>query len=241
MFSILPFEVPFYQKHQYPIYYIGNPSAEEVTIYRSTHQESFETFAADNHLSGRPIIALLAGSRRQEIKDNLPDMLQTASSFADYETVLAGAPGIDATYYENFIKGSGVRIVYDQTYRVLSHASAALVTSGTATLETALFNVPQVVCYHTPLVKLIAFLRKHLLKVKYISLVNLIVDRELVKELVAETMTIANMQFELERLLHDKLYRTQMLNGYEEMSHIIGKANASQNAATQMIKCLTQK
>jgi lipid-A-disaccharide synthase len=241
MFSILPFEVPFYQKHQYPIHYVGNPSVEEVDAFKTSHQEPFADFVSDNQLSGRPVIALLAGSRRQEIKDNLPDMLQAVSAFPEYEVVLAAAPAIDAAYYDQYIKGSGVKVVYNQTYRLLNHASAALVTSGTATLETALFGVPQVVCYHTPLVKLIAFLRKHLLKVKYISLVNLIVDRELVRELVAETMTIQNMQSELDRILNDKSYRQQMLAGYKEMSDILGEPNASQNAARRMIQCLKQK
>jgi lipid-A-disaccharide synthase len=154
---------------------------------------------------------------------------------------LAGAPGIDAEYYDQYIKGGGAKIVYGQTYRVLSHASAALVTSGTATLEAALFRVPQVVCYHTPLVKLISFLRRHLLKVKYISLVNLIVERELVRELVADTMTVSNMQAELDRLLNDKDYRSQILAGYDEMMERLGEAHASENAAREMIRCLTQR
>jgi len=241
MFSILPFEVPFYNKHQYPIHYIGNPSVEEVFNYKSSHQEPFEEFVCSNHLSGRPVIALLAGSRRQEIKDNLPDMLCAAQTFPEYEIVLAGAPGIDAEYYDQYVKGGGVKIVYGQTYRVLSHASAALVTSGTATLEAALFRVPQVVCYHTPLVKLISFLRRHLLKVKYISLVNLIVGRELVRELVADTMTVNNMQEELDRLLNSRDYRLQILTGYDEMMEHLGETNASENAAREMMKCLMRR
>jgi len=241
MFSILPFEIPFYHKHQYPIHYIGNPSVEEVFNYKSAHQEPFEDFVCSNHLSGRPIIALLAGSRRQEIKDNLPDMLCAAQTFPKYEIVLAGAPGIDAEYYDQYVKGRGVKIVYGQTYRVLNHASAALVTSGTATLEAALFRVPQVVCYHTPLVKLISFLRRHLLKVKYISLVNLIVGRELVRELVAETMTVNNMQEELDRLLNNRAYRLQILAGYDEMMERLGETNASENAAREMVRCLMQR
>ena len=121
------------------------------------------------------------------------------------------------------------------------HASAALVTSGTATLEAALFRVPQVVCYHTPLVKLISFLRRHLLKVKYISLVNLIVGRELVRELVADTMTVNNMQEELDRLLNSRAYRLQILTGYDEMMEHLGETNASENAAREMMKCLMRR
>ena len=126
-------------------------------------------------------------------------------------------------------------------YRVLSHSSAALVTSGTATLEAALFRVPQAVCYHTPLVKLISFLRRHLLKVKYISLVNLIVERELVRELVADTMTVNNMQTELDRLLNDKDYRLKILEGYDQMMERLGDAHASENAAQEMMKYLTPR
>ena len=145
LFSILPFEVDFFEKkHHYPIHYVGNPTADEVRSYLASSPPSGG--------EDKPIIALLAGSRRQEIKDNLPAMIEAVSPYMnDYRVILAGAPGIDADYYATFVKGSGVEVVYNETYPLLAKAHAALVTSGTATLETALFNVPQVVCYKLPL------------------------------------------------------------------------------------------
>lgn len=191
MFSILPFEVPFYEeKHKFPIHYVGNPTAQEVAEFRASYDETREEFCAANGLDAdRPVIALLAGSRKQEIKDNLPAMIEAAEKFVDYQMVLAGAPSIDDGYYERFIKGTPVKLVKDSTYQLLSHSSAALVTSGTATLETALFDVPQVVCYETPVPKLIRFAFNHIIKVKFISLVNLIADREVVPELLADRFT----------------------------------------------------
>ena len=165
MFSILPFEVPFYEKkHGYPIHYVGNPTADEVNEFLKSYNESVEHFYAENSLmADRSIIALLPGSRRQEIKDNLPSMIEAASRYADkYQAVIAGAPGIPRDYYQQFTKGRNVGIVYDKTYPLLLRSEAAIVTSGTATLETALIGTPQVVCYKTPIPKVIAFLRKHL-------------------------------------------------------------------------------
>ena len=148
LFSILPFEVPFFEKkHRYPIHYVGNPTAEEVNGFRASYQQTTLEFCEENNLDKhRPIIALLAGSRLQEIKDNLPAMIEVAERFEDYQMVLAGAPSIEDAYYEKFLKGTPVKMVRNKTYPLLTHATAALVTSGTATLETALFEVPQVVC-----------------------------------------------------------------------------------------------
>jgi len=238
LFSILPFEVAFYQKHHYPIHYVGNPTVEEVMTYLSGHPESFDVFAEDNLLSDYPVIALLAGSRKQEIKDNLPDMIRAVSAFPKYQAVLAGAPGIEPEYYNRFLKGNQVKVVFGETYRLLQQASAALVTSGTATLETALFGVPQVVCYHTPIGKVISLIRRHVLKVKYISLVNLIAGREVVKELVADTMTVANIQKELNNILEDGPCRRVQLHGYEEMSRLLGPSGAAQCAAEEIVKLL---
>lgn len=240
LFSILPFEVDFFEgKHHYPIHYVGNPTLDEVTAFRAGYKESFEDFARANGLSDKPVIALLAGSRRQEIKDNLPDMLRAASSFTDCQLVLAGAPGIEPAYYDRYIGHARVKVIFGQTYPLLSHARAALVTSGTATLETALFRVPQVVCYHTPVGKLISLLRRCLLKVRYISLVNLIADREVVKELVADTMTVEQIWRELERILYDDGYRRQMLEGYEVVAQRLGQPGAPQVAARQMLELLS--
>ena len=239
LFSILPFEVEFFEdKHHYPIHYVGNPTVDEVTLFRAEHPETFDGFVRENNLDSKPIIALLAGSRKQEIKDNLPDMLRAASAFPEYQLVLAGAPGISPDYYHEYIGDAKVKILFGQTYRLLQQAEAALVTSGTATLETALFRVPQAVCYHTPIGKVISFLRRHILTVKYISLVNLIANREVVKELVADTMTVEQARAELERILYDKDYRQRMLDGYEYMAARLGDAGAPKRAAQEMVRLL---
>lgn len=244
LFSILPFEVPFFEgKHGYKIHYVGNPTADEVSGFSKTYTDSYDEFCSKNGLdSRRPVIALLAGSRKQEIKDNLPAMIEAASRFADnYQLVVAGAPSISADYYAEFISGQPVKIVYGQTYELLAHSRAAVVTSGTATLETALFNVPQVVCYETPIPKVIAFLRKHLLKVKYVSLVNLIADREVVRELVADTFSVDNIAAELSRLLPDGACRSSMIDGYAEVRRRLGDKIAPDNAAEIMVRLLKKE
>ena len=158
----------------------------------------------------------------------------------DYDVVLAGAPGIEQSYYDRFLSGSKVRLVMNQTYPLLAQATAALVTSGTATLETCMFRVPQVVCYETPLPKLIGFLKRHILKVKYISLVNLIANREVVRELVAETFSVANIRQELEAILPGGTARERMLNDYEEVHRLLGDSHAPDKAADLMIEKLNQ-
>ena len=240
LFSILPFEVDFFKGHQYPIHYVGNPCVDAVDAFRKSHSETFGEFVAANSLEEKPIIALLAGSRKQEIKDNLPDMLEAAKPFvADYQLVLAGAPSIDLAYYRQYIGNDvPVRIVFGQTYRLLAQAKVALVTSGTATLETALFRVPQVVCYYLAMGKVISFLRRHILKVKYISLVNLVANKEVVRELVADTMTVSNVRSELDALLNNAACRDKMLQEYDRMIKILGPAGASHQAASKMIELL---
>ena len=239
LFSILPFEVEFFEKkHHYPIHYVGNPTVDEVTAFLASGSETFDDFVRANGLSSKPIIALLAGSRKQEIKDNLPDMLRAAASFPDYQLVLAGALGISPEYYKCYVGGADVKIIFNKTFSLLRQAEAALVTSGTATLEAALFRVPQAVCYHTPIGKVIAFLKRHILKVKYISLVNLIANREVVKELVADTMTVEQVRSELNRILYDKEYRCRMLEGYECMASRLGEAGAPGHAARKMVALL---
>lgn len=240
LFSILPFEIDFFAKHQYPIHYVGNPCVDAVDAYCKVHSEDFTAFVADNGLTEKPIIALLAGSRKQEIKDNLPKMLEAAAPFTDdYQLVIAGAPSMDSAYYVKYMgKDVPVKIIFDQTYRLLRQSEAALVTSGTATLETSLFRVPQVVCYYLTAGKFFAFLRRHILKVKYISLVNLVAGREVVKELVADTMTVANVRAELEAILCNKGYRGQMLREYDRIIHILGPVGASEKAASQMVALL---
>ena len=236
LFSILPFEVNFFEKkHRYPIHYVGNPTADEVRGFLSTYNESFEQFCKANALQvDKPILALLAGSRRQEIKDNLPAMMQVAARFPQYQAVLAGAPSIADEYYEDFIRGSQVQLVKNQTYPLLAHATEALVTSGTATLETALFNVPQVVCYKTPVPRLIRFAFNHIIKVEYISLVNLIMNKEVVSELFADRFTVDNISHCLQTLLPGGEARQEMLNNYALLQKVLGNDVAPDNAAKLM-------
>lgn len=240
MFSILPFEVPFYeQKHKYPIHYVGNPTAQEVAEFRAGYQQTYEEFCRENNLDSRkPIIALLAGSRLQEIKDNLPAMIEVAERFEDYQMVLAGAPSIEDEYYDKFLEGTPVRVVKNKTYQLLSHTMAALVTSGTATLETALFNVPQVVCYETPLPKLIRFAFNHVLKVDYISLVNLVANKEVVPEMFADKFTIDGIANELYKIMPGQPARERMLAEYQEVLRELGSKVAPDEAASIMVDLL---
>lgn len=237
LFSILPFEVDFFKKHQYPIHYVGNPCVDAVDDFRKKGQETFSEFVTANGLEDKPIIALLAGSRRQEIKDNLTRMIEAARSFPQYQFVVAGAPGIEPDFYKRYIDSS-TKIVFGQTYRLLQQAEAALVTSGTATLETALFRVPQVVCYYISAGKLVSFLRRHILKVKYISLVNLIADREVVTELVADGMTVSNIKKELAKIISGGNGRSRMLSEYDRLIGILGEPGASERTAAQITALL---
>lgn len=238
LLSILPFEVDFFKKHHYPVNYVGNPCVDAVQTFRENYQESLDEFQLRNKLDDRPIIALLAGSRKQEIKDNLSRMTEASKDFPQYQFVVAGAPGIDPEFYQQFI-GKDTKILFGQTYPLLTHATAALVTSGTATLETALFKVPQVVCYYTAAGKLVSFLRRHILKVQYISLVNLISGNEAVTELVADGMTVTNLKAELKQILPDGNKRSKMLSDYEQLIQTLGTAGASQRAAKIIISSLS--
>ena len=247
LFSILPFEVDFFEKkHHYPIHYVGNPTVTEVKEFLAEREAQIASrlkTAPDSAEGSRKmrVVALLAGSRKQEIKDNLPAMVEAVKRCKNVDlAMVAGAPGIDPAFYQPFLKDTGIKVAVNQTYELLSWARAALVTSGTATLETALFRVPQVVCYETPIPKVIAFLRKHLIKVKYISLVNLIADREVVPELVADTFSVDNIYTELEKIL-DGPDREAMLQGYDEVSRRLGDEKAPDNAAKLMYDKLRSK
>ena len=242
MFSILPFEVAFYEKkHHYKIHYVGNPTAEEVDNFLHVYSESKDEFCQRNGLSSKPIIAILAGSRKQEIKDNLPSMLEAARHFEDYQMVVAAAPSITESYYKRFLENSEAKMVKTQTYELLAHATVALVTSGTATLETALLNVPQVVCYETPVPKLIRFAFKHIIKVRFISLVNLIADKEIVQELLADRFSIRNIANELYRILPGQPSRERMLADYQLVRERLGNEVAPDNAARIMVEKLMNK
>lgn len=239
MFSILPFEVEFYRKHQYPVHYVGNPCVDAVDAFRNGFNEQTETFTSEHGFGQKPIIALLAGSRKQEIKDNLRRMMEASRSFPDYQFVVAGAPGIEPDFYRQYMDAD-TEIVFGETYRLLAHATAALVTSGTATLETALFRVPQVVCYYTAAGKLVSCLRRMILKVPFVSLVNLIAGKEVVTELVAGDMRVEAIRRELARILPGGEGRARMLDEYNRLIEILGKAGASGRAARQMLQALSE-
>lgn len=239
MLCILPFEVDFFEKHNYKVDYVGNPTVDAIADFKEKNRDdSRERFIKENDLEEKPFIALLAGSRKQEIKDNLPTMLEVVKKFPDYQAIIAGAPGMDPDYYRTYIGNSNCKIIFDQTYRLLSYADAALVTSGTATLETSLFRVPQVVCYKTPVPNIAYWAFKNILHTTYISLVNLIANKEVVKELFAKYFSQKNIEEEVNRLLNDTTYRNNMLQGYDRIISILGESGASLKAAKIIIEKL---
>lgn len=241
LFSILPFEIDFFEKkHGYKINYIGNPCVDAVDAFLRNSPETREEFVKRNDIPDKPIVALLAGSRKQEITANLPLMLEAVKSYPGYQPVIAGAPGIDKDFYKPYLE-EGACIVFGETYNILNNAYAALVTSGTATLEAGIFRVPQVVCYATPLARLYSWLKKHFLKVKFVSLVNLVADKEVVRELVAADMTLENVKAELGKILADGDGRKAMLDEYDRMLEILGEAGASQRAARKIVALLKER
>lgn len=234
MIVILPFEQDFYKKYGFKVSYVGHPLLDVVSDFRTD-----PNFLKANGLEGKPIIALLPGSRKQEIAKKLPVMLSVRVQFPEYAFVIAGAPGMDAEFYKTIAADAqGVNIVYNKTYDLLSHADAALVTSGTATLETALLEVPEVVCYLGS--KMSYEIGKRLVKVPFISLVNLIMGKMIVKELIQYEMTSANLSAELDKLLNDNAYRTNMIANYKLLKEKLGGVGASARAAKEVWKMLTQ-
>lgn len=252
LFSILPFEVEWFAKRNYPIHYVGNPCVDAIFKEGENGQDGLngrngingrngvnEVNGQDELDGGKPVIAILAGSRRQEIKDNLSKMLSAASRCGDYKLVIAGAPNIELDYYKQFMsEGIDAEVRFGQTYSILRSATAALVTSGTATLETAILRVPQVVCYYMRMGRLVSFVRKFIIHVPFISLVNLVAGKEIVTELVADGMTEENTERCLKEILPGGNRRQQMLEDYEEMNRILGGPGASKRAAEEMIKIL---
>ena len=239
LFSILPFEIDFFEKkHGYSINYVGNPCVDAIDAFLKNNPRSREEFLEQSNLPDKPYVALLSGSRKQEIVANLPMMLEAMKAYPEYQPVIAGAPGIDKEFYAPYLE-SGAKILFGQTYDILNNAHAALVTSGTATLETALFNVPQVVCYATPMPKLYSWLKRNFLKVRFVSLVNLVANREVVRELVAADMCVENIKSELAGLLPaDGEKRAAMLREYSRMVDILGEPGASERAAQKIVALL---
>jgi lipid-A-disaccharide synthase len=228
MFVIFPFEVEYFKKHNYPVDYAGNPLLDAVQE-KINEPGSFDEFITHNGLENKPMIAILAGSRKQEIDRNLGVMLEIIHNYKNYQFIIAAAPSIEPDYYQKFIQNNKVKVVFNQTYDVLKYAEAALVTSGTATLETALFNVPQVVCYRAGNVSY--FIAKQFVKTQYISLVNLVMNAEVVKELIQFEMNAEKLTTELNKLLYDNDYRQKMLKNYEKLREKLGGTGASERVA----------
>lgn len=236
VFSILPFEVEYYRRHNYNIRYVGNPTVDEIAAYKASGDH--KPAVTDD---GRRVVALLAGSRRQEISRNLPVMLETIKKIDCIRPVLACAPGIEPEFYDKIIGSVNIERVYGNTFGVLESAYAALVTSGTATLETALFDVPQVVCYKVPVGWAARIIKRLLIKVKYVSLVNLISFSEVVPELLGADMNAGNVYRRLMPLLADTMERRMQLDGYEQMKTLLGPAGAPDRAAEQIVRLLEVK
>lgn len=237
LYSILPFEVPFYeQKHGYRIHYVGNPSVDEVEDFMLHRKPVRENFCKENGLSDEPIIALLPGSRKQEINANLKRMVNAAKEFIGrgYQVVVCGMTTLGETVYSESLT-SDVHLLWNKTYEVLSLADVALVTSGTATLEVALFEVPQVVCYYTRLGRIVRFLKPYFLKVPYISLVNLIAGREVVSELIGDRMNPQQIVSEISLLMGDSAERARQIKGYEEVRATLGGSGSAAKAAHEMV------
>lgn len=227
MLVILPFEVGFYKKWNYDVNYVGHPLIQVV-------EEELKTPPVK--LSNKPIIALLPGSRAQEIKVKLPIMLQAVKHYPDYQFIVAQAPSQPDVIYNNIIGNQNVLLAKGQTYNLLKQATAALVTSGTATLETALFGVPEVVCYKgNPISYQLA---KRLIKVKYISLVNLIMDKPVITELIQADLNETMLKQELDKLLHNQQHISKLKEDYKQLWHLLGDKNASENAAEAIIELI---
>ncbi|WP_289645034.1 lipid-A-disaccharide synthase [Maribacter aestuarii] len=227
MYVILPFEKEFYEKkHGYPVHFVGHPLLDAISNRPPLDERDFRN--ANQLDSGKPIIALLPGSRKQEIQKMLSIMISITPDFEDYEFVIAGAPSLDNDFYEPFLKGKNVKYVQSKTYDLLSIATGALVTSGTATLETALYKVPQVVCYKANWISY--QIAKRIITLEFISLVNLILKKEVVKELIQDDLTKEKLTKELQLVLSSK-QRNLILKSYEELTDKLGGSGASEKAA----------
>lgn len=233
MYVILPFEKDFYEgKHQYPVHFVGHPLLDAIATRKEVSEEVFKR---ENGLDERPIIALLPGSRKQEIAKMLSVMLSVVGSYHQYQFVIAGAPSQEYDFYKQFIKEENVHFVTGKTYDLLSHAHAALVTSGTATLETALFNVPEVVCYRGNWISY--QIAKRVISLKYISLVNLIMDAPVVTELIQGELNTKNLKTELEKLLNPE-HRAKLLKDYKTLREKLGNEGASERTASLIVSSM---
>lgn len=228
MMVILPFEVGYYKQFDYKVDYVGNPLLDAIEQKRADFP-GFNSFITINKLEEKPIIAVLAGSRKHEISTSLPVMLKMKDHFPAYQFVVAAAPSVEKEFYEQFLKDSGFGIVYNQTYDLLSNSYAAIVNSGTAALETAIFEVPQVVCYKVSYLTYLA--ASIVIKIPYVSLVNLIMNEKVVTELLQNNFNEEILKFELGKITHEENTRREMLKKYRELKGLLGDNGASQRAA----------
>ncbi len=237
MLTILPFETEFYARFDYPVEYVGNPILDAIEEFRSDDNQTEADFRKANSLTDKPIIGLLAGSRKQEVDFMLPVMIEVSRQFPEYQFVISGAPGLDRDYYTKVIGADcNIPIVFGQTYNLLKFSRAALVTSGTATLETALFGVPEAVLYRISAPDFLYRIGRKLLKVKWISLANLIVGREIIRELVQMDCNPHTIADELRKILDNEQYDAEFQRNYAELRQRMGSAGASQRAAQAVIK-----
>jgi lipid-A-disaccharide synthase len=239
MFTIFPFETAFYGKHDYQVEYVGNPTVDSVYT-RPNQEQTYAEFCTENNLPDKPVIAILAGSRKQEIVGCLPRMLEAGLRFPDYQVVIAGAPGIDMELYDSILKGRKVSVVFGKTYELLQQAKAAVVNSGTATLETALIGTPEVVVYHVPCGRLGYLVKDLVVRTGFVSLVNIVAGKLVVKELLAHLFTPDNIAAELNLILNDKTYRQTMLDEYSIMKSLLGEAGTAARAAKKMVELLSR-
>jgi lipid-A-disaccharide synthase len=238
MFTIFPFETEFYRKHNFKVHYVGNPLLDSISVFKEKELPKKEFFKINN-LDERPVVALLAGSRMQEIKKMLRFMVKIAWQFPDFQFVVAGVKNVDNELYNVFLKDSGIKLIFDQTYDVLNNAHTALVASGTAALETALFNVPQTVIYKVEggwLVDVI--MRNFVFDMAGVSLPNIIMNREIVREFIQVKMTFKNVIAEMERLLFNEEYRKKIFADYTRLKELMGEPGCSKRAAEQMVKLI---
>ncbi len=234
LFIIFPFEKEFYKRFDYAVEYVGNPILDAIPDI----DINFELFREKHKLSDKKIIALLPGSRTQEIKHNFPIMTKVSKRFPDYQFVVAAAPSLDKKLFEKYSENKEIKILYNANYELLRHSEAALVTSGTATLETALLNIPELVCYKGD--NLSYHIAKRLIKVDYISLVNLVMQKQIIKEFIQFDMTVENISTELELILNNDVYRNTMLQNFKEMKKILGEKGASKRTAEIIFKSINQ-
>ncbi len=237
LFSILPFEPAFFQKYGVNVEYVGNPLLDELKL--TEDEQERDAFLREESLPGKPVIALFPGSRKQEIDLILPAMLEAVEKYQDYQIVIGGAPGFSAGFYERYMQEFPAKVVFNRGQQLMKFSRAALITSGTATLEAALLNLPQVICYKGNLVSV--FIAKKLVKIKFIGLANLIMDEAIIPELIQENMTVTNMQSELDKMLFDEQRRAKLFADYSRLKQRMGGSGASEKAAELMAAIVSEK